>query len=247
MKKINPYFDRVDQYFEHELSEKEIAQFEADLLTNEELKKEYELQKRVNTFLGDKSFHDFFSAMTKVEDELSLKNGRSKQKRYLWYAAASIALIMGANLLSPLLLTPPSGQELFAENYKIAPSSLSNRSYSEDLLMLDQGLMAFDQQRFEQSSFVLKEYLREHQNHQMAQFYLALSHIEMDQVDEAISCLIPLSTDNNCLYSDQASWYLALSYIKTEEFDKAITELNKIKDKKHYKKDKALELLEKLD
>lgn len=248
MNSTNPYFDLVDRYLEQDLSEEEKAQFNADLLTNVELKKEYDLQKKVNSFLGDKDFHEFFDKINKIEDELNLEKGKSKQKRYLWYAAAaSVIIIMGANIFSPIFYQVPSGTELFANNYEIAPSVLSNRSNSDDLFMLDQGLVAFDEERFEQSSFVLKEYLREHQNHQMAQFYLALSHIEMDQMEDAITSLIPLSIDENCLYNDQASWYLALSYIKTEQFKEAIIELEKISKQKHYKKDEALELLEKLN
>jgi len=248
MNNINPYFDLVDRYLEDDLSDTEKAQFNVDLSINPELKKEYDLQKKVNSFLGDKDFHEFFDKMNKIEDDLNLEKGKSKQKRYLWYAAAaSVVIIMGANIFSPIFYQTPSGTELFAKNYEIAPSVLNNRSNSDDLFMLDQGLVAFDEARFEQSSFVLKEYLREHQNHQMAQFYLALSHIEMDQMKEAITSLIPLSIDENSLYNDQACWYLALTYIKTEQFDKAIIELEKISQQKHYKKDEALELLKKLD
>lgn len=67
-----------------------------------------------------------------------------------------------------------------------------------------------------------------------ATLYLAISHLTIQEPEQAISLLESL-TQQNFLQKIDAQWYLALSYIKTGQTEKAIPILKSLEDTKYQK------------
>lgn len=248
MNYTNPYTELVIRYIDDQLKPEEKTKFEADLLVNKLLHEEYENQKVMNTMLADESLHDLYDTVNNVEEELEKEEIGRRRRMYIWYAAAaSVVILFTLSFLLPILRKDGIGETLYAENYTTASSIVSNRSVPEDLLPLESALKAYDKLQFTKSSQLFEEYLKSEPKNITAQFYLGLSFMELNKMEDAILHLKLFTELKTNVYSDQALWYLALCYLKMENMVQAKIILNQIVVKSQFQKENAQAILKQLE
>lgn len=247
MNNNNPYTELVVRYLEDEMSVEERKSFDTEVGTNDILKKEFENQKTMNALLDNSDLHSFYETITNIEEEIETEERKRKRRTFIWYAsAASIIFILSFTFMLPIM-RKPSGSILYAENYEMASSIISDRSVSEKLLPMEKGLLAYDNKNFSLSTEILGDYLQTEPDNMTAQFFLALSYMELEQTEKAIVKLKELIEQESMVYTDQSEWYLSLCYLKTDNIKDAKLMLEMIAGKNHYQKEKAKTILKKLD
>lgn len=248
MNNTNPYTELVIRYIGDQLKPEEKKKFEADLLINGLLKEEYENQKVMNTMLADETLHNLYDTVNNVEEELEKEEIGRRRRMYIWYgAAASVLILFTLSFLLPITRKDGIGETLYAENYKTASSIVSNRSVPEDLLPLETALKAYDKLQFSNSSQLFEEHLKTEPKNISAQFYLGLSYMELNKIEDAILHLKLFTELETNVYSDQAHWYLALCYLKIENMNEAKVILNQIVAKSQFQKENAKAILKQLE
>ena len=59
-------------------------------------------------------------------------------------------------------------------------------------------------------------------------FYIALTALELNDLETAISRLRPLSLNAHTVYKEHATWYLALTYVRQKNYGRTLGVLNKL-------------------
>ena len=136
-----------------------------------------------------------------------------------------------------------SGNELFAEYYEPYKPDFNTRgeiNLQDDIM---EALETYTSKNYPAAIPKFQKILQNDSTLVFAKFFLAVSYIETDQLNEAISLLTNISTFNDNIYQMHAQWYLALCYLKKEDMEKAATVLKNIELNNEFYSQKAKEIL----
>ena len=236
--------ERIDAYFNQRLTQDEIDQFNQDLGSDEEFKRQFEFAKEVFNAIQDKEANQFEQDLAAVIREkntrtISTSTGGRQRRMFLYGVAASILLLFG--FWHFFLNTSVSGSELYADNYQTYEYSFSRDDETDDAAKL------FD--LYSQGKY--NEFITEANSitslERKKEFYLAMAFMETKQFNEAKPILQKLSEVNQGDYSDGALWYLALIYVQEGDNEFAKTTLNQLSNYKGIYAKKAKSLIQSLD
>lgn len=166
--------------------------------------------------------------------------------RYLYYAAAAIALVFLVNHF--FMNTTVSPEELYAEynNWEHLPSLTVRGDQEQDLA---KGEALFIDKKYIQAIPLFTSYLSSHHErinpHVLT--YLGIAYLESNTTDKALPIFDRL-LKSDTIESDRAYWYIALTYLKQGNDKKAIANLKQLRNNpENYYFEKAGELLSQLE
>lgn len=177
-----------------------------------------------------------------------IENTPSKKPilRYLYYAAAAIALVFLVNRF--FIDTEVSSKELYAEynTWENLPSLTVRGDHEQDLA---KGEALFIDKKYAEAIPLFSSYLTLHQEiinpHVLT--YLGIAYLESNNFDKALPIFDQL-LKSNTIESDRAYWYIALTYLKQGNDKKAIANLKLLRNNPdNYYFKKANELLSQLE
>jgi len=242
------YLKSIDKYFDGEMSENELIEFEKNMKSDKKLKAEVEFQKEIQDSLHDKQIFDLKNNLEKIHNEAKIANNIDANKepvvrelfiKKIQLAAAVIVLmIIASSVFYFVNNRTMSNETLYGIYYEPAKTMLVERSGNNDEVNLMQAL-----QKYNHNDYTGAIEVFEKDNSIMAKFYLALSYMETNRMLDAVNLLKAIIEENDNLFVDQAEWYLGLCYLKLNETEKALIQFSKISQSNSTYKIKSEEVL----
>ncbi len=242
------YLKSIDKYFDGEMSENELIEFEKNMKSDKKLNAEVEFQKEIQDSLHDKQIFDLKNNLEKIHNEAKTANNIDANKepvvrelfiKKIQLAAAVIVLmIIASSVFYFVNNRTMSNETLYGIYYEPAKTMLVERSGNNDEVNLMQAL-----QKYNHNDYTGAIEVFEKDNSIMAKFYLALSYMETNRMLDAVNLLKAIIEENDNLFVDQAEWYLGLCYLKLNETEKALIQFSKISQSNSTYKIKSEEVL----
>ena len=235
------YYDRIVQYAEGDLSVAQRRQFEADLLTDKELKLEYDaflMTNEVTSVLG------YQSLSTREEKTAKVVPLRSKPFMKLLGAAASVLLVAASMVWWS---NKNYSNEVLAEN-QLTDINISGTRSGQPTDHLNAMKLAFEDGRYDDAILQSNRFSLTNPDFHEAIFIKAHALLQQQKYDAAITSfqVAAISTDQKIW--DNAQWNLAIAYLKNDQPDESRITLEKIaaNEEADYQ-EKAKDLLEKMN
>jgi len=242
----------LQKYLDNELSEKELARFEQRLNASPELLVDLDLYKEVDEAIADTEVLDFRAQLTDLREETRRTETGKRVFRFTrpWHYAASAALaLLVAIGLATVLGRPLSNNDLFTKYMKPYELVLTNRSVDNENTTY---LMGKAQEHYLNGEFgaaiiYFDEMLELNSNMMEADFYMGMSHMEIEQHKEASESFTRVIEHDDNLYIQKAEWFLAGCLLAMEETDHARRKLASIAStSSHYYRDDAAKILKRM-
>jgi len=188
------YFKSIDKYFEGEMSENELIEFEKKMKSNKKLKAEVEFQKELQDSLNDKQIFDLKNNLEKIHNEAkNAQNSETNQepvvrelfiKKIQLAAAVIIIMIIASSVFYFMNNRTMSNETLYGIYYEPAKTMLVVRSGNNEEVNLMQALQKYNHNDYDGAIEVFEK-----DNSKMAKFFLALSYMETNRVLDAVNLL----------------------------------------------------------
>ena len=244
--------EEIEGYIYNELSEEEMASFEAELSSNKNLSGEIELIRNIDLALRETEVMQLRNNLQGIaaqiasekQTELSFITRFKSRKIILSSIAASLILLLG---ITGLLTRQASQDKLYQKFYAAYPISGINRSANASVdQTLALALQKFDNQEYEAALNLLQKVTSGDQNNSVAHFYAGASLQETGKYQNAISEYQRVILDRDNLFIEQAQWYIGLCYLQTSENKKAYRQFKKIAENQGFYQPKAQAILRKM-
>jgi len=244
--------EEIEGYLYNELSEEEMASFEAELSSNKNLSEEIELIRNIDLALRETEVMQLRNNLQGIaaqitsekQTELSFIARFKSRKVILSSIAASLILLLG---ITGLLTRQASQDKLYQKFYAAYPISGINRSANTSVdQALAVALQKFDNQEYEAALNLLQKVTSRDQNNSVAHFYAGASLQETGKYQNAISEYQRVILNQDNLFIEQAQWYIGLCYLQTNENKKAYQQFKKIAENQGFYQPKAQAILRKM-
>jgi len=241
----------IDGYINNELTESELAIFEAELTHNKALYTEIDLIKSIDNALQEKDIMQLRNNLKNIandninekQTERSIGMRFRPRKLTISIAAACLILMMGITGLLRYTTEDDIYQKFYTK-YETAGITRSSTSNSDETFAL--ALQKYNKQDYHSALNLLQEVISRDQNNMASHFYSAVSLQELGKYKNAIEEYEIVVVNKDNLFIEQAQWYIGLCFIQTKEDKKAISQFKKIVNGKGFYEDKAEAILRKM-
>lgn len=242
----------IEGYINNELSEKELASFEAELFSNQALAAEIELARNIDLAIKENDIMQLRGNLQGIAGAISAADqaeqsfaGRFRPRKALIVAvAASLAILLG---ITGLLSKQSSQGDLYRKYHSAyeTPGVVRSASMASSQT-LAMALQKFDNRDYEQAIGLLQKVISDDQKNMAGHFYAGAALQETGKYRQAINKYETVIVDNDNLFTEQAEWYIALCYLRTNENKKAYIQFDKIAKKEGFYQFKAKALVRKM-
>lgn len=243
----------IQKYLDHDLSDKDMKRFEADLEVSSELQSDLGLYREIDEALADTEVLSFRDQLADLRKEKKEESGSGKgllrfTRPWHYAATAAVALILAIGLAS-VLDRPLTNKDLLKKYYKPYEVALINRSSNVDVdldLALLNGKSYYQQGEFAKAVKYFEIVLEKMPDMVATNFYAGISYFELENYSDADKSLNKVIKQNDNLYIDQAEWYLGLCYVAINEPERARRQFARIASSNSEKAKDAKKLLRKI-
>ncbi len=244
--------EEIEGYIYNELTESELAVFEAELAENGALYAEIDLIKNIDKALKENDIMQLRNNLRNISDE-NIKEKLSERSIALKFrpkrlvlsiVAASLILVMGLTTLLSRFSNEGNIYQKFYAKYETTGISRSSNSNADQTLTL--ALQKFNSKDYESALNLLNEVISKDQNNTVGHFYSGASLQELGKYQNAIKAYEAVVTEKDNLFVEQAEWYIGLCYLQTNENKKAIKQFKKIANTQGFYQQKASAILRKM-
>lgn len=237
---MNP--ELIERYIDGELEEQELKNFEKLLAANSDVMRDYKLSLDINHSIIEDDVMQLRETLNYMYDsEYKVKRlSNTFTRRKLFYAAASIALIMATGgLVKNMSFNHVNTADLFEKYYQPYEVSVTYRSGNTEVdKVFLKALQKYEEQDFEQAMLLFEQLLELKDKDMAVNLYSGISYMEEEKYQNASRSFSKIIDDKDNLFVEQAKWYLALCYVVTNEAENAKVLLKDlVKDDSYYKKD----------
>lgn len=239
------WIDKTERYLGAEMDAGERTDFEAELSSNEELRKDFELYNSINKTMSaspnENKLRETLQQMNKkyFAGGAVVKKGSFKT----WMAVAATLLLLLAAGFYFLFPTKPSVEKLYAQFAVHDPLSIQQRGNAADSLATN-AANTFNDKHYIEALPLLQQYLQQQPDDIQVRFSLAVCYMETGAYMDAEKIFSAMASGQTA-YAETARWYLALMALKQKDISQCRTYLEKITATSPYFT-KAKELLGKL-
>ncbi|MEZ5042929.1 MAG: hypothetical protein R2828_23745 [Saprospiraceae bacterium] len=218
------YFKKIEQYFQQELSEKELAEFQQQLAEDEAFASAFETRQQMETFLENRpkreqlkatltDMGEAFFQETNTDTPSKPAGKRIPMRSRLYWLASAAAAVLLLIFAWPFLFPSTPTYSQFAEH---RPLSLQEKSVDGNALAGIEA--AFNNKDYRTAHDGLNNYLKNNPHDITAFLYKGICALELNQLEEAQLTFENIRQKNSVL-GQTAQWYLALTYLKRADFD----------------------------
>lgn len=240
----------VIDYIDGELNDSEVKSFKERLLIDSDFKELYEDQKAFVEGIKQAESLNTLDFLKSLEKDTPMINQTDKGKviplklnRKIWWAAASITLLMCLYFVWPSQSV--NTEDMYSQYYEPYPnfSPVVKRGPDEKavLSIYENAMVLYEAGNYIEAQSILKD-LFEKTNEVESGFYLAQCYMYNGKHKEALKVLKYLLEKPTDLESPLC-WYKALTLIKLDRLEDATDELNKLIKEKSIYKEKAQEII----
>ena len=252
--KNNLNFDEfIERYLDGEMGEQEKIWFEKELDANPRLQKELELRKNINSAIQEKDVMGLRGQLEEIystpeHQETVVKRSTSIFNRKLLVLVSTVLILIAGSLLILLLKSNSyTNEEIYAMYYQPYEATLNFRSADNGIDNDLRTAMQYYEDRDFRNALVLFEKILLLDGSRIGlNLYSGISHMEINEFDNAHSKFQKIIDHNHNLFIEQAEWYLGFCYLMTDNTEKAKKQFNEIAEKDGYYAPKAMEILNKM-
>lgn len=269
---LNEFLDKefnngkTDVIKKNETPEEKSLDAELESLENEsysstvDIVKEWKEEKKDAQYSNDLKQFASLGIKAKKEKEKQLQENVASNKsadtgkktillgRWYFIAATIAAFIVVSVVLFNYLTSSVDNDELYVANYQpyhfVAEQTRSSDLPEDSLINLATKL--YLEGLYPKASELALQALNLNKEHVKAQFLYGLTQLEAKNYSSAANEFENILSNNNN-YHIEARWYLALCYLKLKRTDEAKTLLEKLGQSKNFYRERALELVKKIE
>jgi len=243
--------EELESYINNELSNEELASFEAELTSNQRLMDEIRLIKNIDLALSETDVMQLRNNLQNIASEIAANKqtersfaGKFKAKRIvLSTVAASLILLLGITGI----LSRQSQDDIYQKFYtKYEATGIVRSANLTANKTLSEALQKFENQDYNAALNLFTEVIARDQNNMVGHFYTGISLQETGKYQNAIKEYETVIIDKDNLFTEQAKWYIGLCYLQTNEKKKAYTQFKKIAKNEGFYQQKAQSILNKI-
>ncbi len=251
MKQGLNYSKYIDRYLEDDMSKEEIAWFEKEMHTNNELLEEVQLSKTIMDTMKEKDVYDLHSSIDELflrKKEESVPATKTTNRRTVAYISSGVA---AAVIIALLFVTNITKQDSFTESTSLfkeyyAPIEATNnfRSGVDVNHELQVAMKHYTDKKYEKAALMFEEVLETDSKLDGVKLYAGISYMEMGEYENANRLFKNLISENNLVFRETASWYYGLSLLRSDSIEKATMIFDEISNNGGYYSDEASEVIE---
>jgi len=243
--------EELESYIHSELSNEELASFEAELTSNQKLMDEIELIKNIDLALSETDVMQLRNNLQNIASEIAANKqtersfaGKFKAKRIvLSTVAASLILLLGITGI----MSRQSQDDIYQKFYtKYEATGIVRSANLTANKTLSEALQKFENQDYNAALDLFTEVITRDQNNMVGHFYTGVSLQETGKYQNAIKEYETVIIDKDNLFTEQAEWYIGLCYLQTNENKKAYKQFKKIAKNEGFYQQKAQSILNKI-
>lgn len=251
MKQEMNYSKYVDRYLENVMGSEERIWFEKELEGNQKLQDEVNLQKKLHAAIADKEAFALEEQLNLIHDQVykpwTVKVSKSSMKKAM-VIVSGIAVTFA--LITMLLITQKnssSATDLYAQYFVPAEIGMSFRTSGSAVNSdLKTAMMLYESKRFDEAIKMFEDILEDDNSRIGLNLYSGISHMEVNQFDEANIRFKKIIDHNASAFIESAEWYLGLCYLLKEDEEKAIEIFTDISNKNGYYSKESKKILKKI-
>jgi len=244
--------EEIEGYINNELSEKQMAMFEDELVSNRALYAEIELVKEIDQSIQEK---DIIQLRSKLRD-ITARNSAEKHREQIidsrfWHRKTAITVV-AASLILLLgitgLIRYTSDKDIYSKyytRYETAGISRSSEAVTDRTFFT--ALQKYNKKDYQSALTLLQQVVTNDQGNMAGHFYSGVSLQELGRYASAIQEYQAVVQDRDNLFTEQAQWYIGLCMIQLKDEEKAIQHFKRIALGKGFYQQKAAEIVKKMD
>lgn len=243
-------FEKIEGFLDSDLTGDELLEFEKELLEDPDLSMEVDLHREIDMAIQEEDIMDLRSKLEAIEPPKSEKKRRGILYMGKWHlAAASLILFIGlGSILNLLNGNSFSNEELYSMYYKPYNVVITTRGVeaNTDKILVD-ALKCYESKDYRTAISLFQEVLEKDSLNVTGNFYSGISNIEIEKFNDANKNFSRIIKHKNNLFIEQSEWYLGFCYLMTNNEEKALKQFQEIAQSNSFYKDKAQEILNKLE
>jgi len=238
------YSERIDQYLDGELSGNELQTFESQISNDPQLEEELMANVLLREALESDVQADMRANIKNWRKENHEQNTGLTIRKIIVRLAAAASVLLVFGLAIGNLILPQYSNDAIAESVYIPETDLSGAVKGQTADVLDQALLAFENENYDKAMAGFKQY----PDNDKAIYGLAQSYFLTNQFDAAIVSFSELLDRGNMNYKESAEYYLLLSYLKSDQLNEEFYRLlDKIASADGYYSEQAITIKNKLN
>lgn len=244
--------EHLEAYLQEELSVEELASFEVELSSNEDLVNEINLIKDIDKALSESDVMSLRGIISRIaadsagekRSERSFAARISSKRVLIASVAASLILLLGIAGLISRNTTQGDLYQRFYTTYQINSVARDASQFADRTFVT--AMQKFDSGDYESAQSLFGKVVETSPQNVVGHFYAGVSLQETGRYARAIREYQAVIDQKDNLFIEQARWYMALCLLKTEEDEKAYDQFTQIAQREGFYQDKARALLRKL-
>lgn len=244
----------IDAYLQNQLSDEQLAEFEAKLEIDINLHSEVALVKEIDIAINEKDILLLKQKLSNIAEQVKNEANKKSELSFIGKLMSKKAIVasVAASLILLLSITGIINRQ--SDNYNIYQkyyntyqlTGITRSAESNTEKDLKMALEKFENKEFESALILFNKVISIENNNIANHFYAGVASQETGKFDVAIKQYQTVILNKDNLFIEQARWYLALCYLQTNENKKAIYQFKQIAQKEGFYKLKALAILRKL-
>lgn len=232
----------IQRYFSNSLSKEEKVLFDDLLKNNQQFSDQFHFEQDLQKAISDQKRTELKSKLMDFEKDTvaSPNNGKSSVNYKKWLVAASIVVLLG---LGYLQFSNPNLNTLYNDNFQVYPNTEVSITRGEDAETVERtAFIAYETGDYEKALQLFMELPEQ----PYINFYKAQCYLQLEQFSKAVE-LFKLNVSKGTKYIPESYWYMALANLKLGDEEKAKDALTYLVQHFDYHKEKAKELISRLE
>jgi hypothetical protein len=240
----------LEKYIDRELTESELHEFQARLLTDMSFKAMVDKEKILIGQIRREGLQKDLHYLKSLEKTLSKpRSGSLTIGGFSWHYAIAAAIVGVLVIVGLMVYSPkPTPEELFVAYFKPITNivePIDRGSNPSAPTTRSEAFQAYEANDYQKAALLFTELNKQKQEAGIL-LLLGNSNLMIGNISEAERNFTTLSRDFD-EYDLQAQWYLSLCYLKMEDVERARAILNELGNTEVIYADKAKELLKEVD
>ena len=220
-------FNLIDDYLLERLTNTEAQEFEKEMASNDELRKQVELCRELKEAILEEDVANLRKQLTISQNEV-IKTQKGGLHNLLKVAAVLMVLSVATFFLWKTTNSPTNLFDKYYSRYVLP--SISRGSNPSDQNNQQEIAKLYQHGNFDRAIPALEKYLETRPDDEVSRLMLASAYLESNMQDKAIEMLqSTIKTNPDGVYAETAEWYLCLSYLSEANYNDAFILANKIK------------------
>lgn len=239
-------FEKMEDYIHGNLSVAEREQFEAEMSTDEHLREEVELHRKLVSSVETESLRQLLEQIHEenFESETKVVSLPRRRSYFPMAIAASVALLILAGWWIFNLQTS-SPESVYAAYFTPAEGLPTTLGYSTNTDFAE-GMVSYKLEEYAEALEYWQPLVEADPTNDTLNYYVGVAFLADEQSDSAIDYLTTVVSNEQSSFRTSAQWYLALSYLKTNQGEQAKPLLEDLADRDNPYQSRSSEILQKM-